>query len=68
MNTNPYTTEDLEKILSRVTNSNIPKLLEVILLSREFENLLDDDKRKLSSNIYSINKLDPKIKNEEWSN
>ena len=59
MNTNPYTTEDLEKILSRVTNSNIPKLLEVILLSREFENLLDDDKRRLSSNICSINKLDP---------
>lgn len=59
MNTNPYTTEDLEKILSRVTNSNIPKLLEVILLSREFENLLDDDKRRLSSNIHSINKLDP---------
>ena len=59
MNTNPYKITDLEKALLRVPKSNIPELLEVIFLSREFATLSSIDKDKLISNIKSINNLDP---------
>ncbi len=59
MNTNPYNIEDLEEILLRVPNSNIPELLQTILLAREYERLLSVDKEKLIQNIDYINNLDP---------
>ncbi len=81
MNTNPYNIDDLEVILLRVPNSNIPELLQTILLAREYERLLTGDKERLIENIEYINNLDPnyslsaknkiimalkeKIKNEE---
>ena len=59
MNTNSYNTEDLEIFLSRVPQSNIPQLLEVVLFAREYEGLLTDDKQRLFKTIDSINNLDP---------
>lgn len=59
MNTNSYNTEDLEIFLSRVPQSNIPQLLEVVLFAREYDGLLKDDKQRLFRTIDSINNLDP---------
>ena len=59
MNTNPYNIDDLEVILLRVPNSNIPELLQTILLAREYERLLTGDKERLIENIEYINNLDP---------
>ena len=81
MNTNQYSSEDLEIILSRIPKPNIPQILYLILLSRDYEKLTDDQREYLISYINLINNLDPdfrilarnkiilalkkKIKNEE---
>tara|TARA_Y100000766_G_scaffold151666_1_gene130318 strand:- start:574 stop:1338 length:765 start_codon:yes stop_codon:yes gene_type:complete len=59
MNTNQYSSEDLEIILSRIPKPNIPQILYLILLSRDYEKLTDDQREYLISYINLINNLDP---------
>ena len=51
MNTNQYSSEDLEIILSRIPKPNIPQILYLILLSRDYEKLTDDQREYLISYI-----------------
>ncbi len=41
MNTNPYNTEDLEKIFLRIPEPTVPLVLQLILLSSDFEEVID---------------------------
>ena len=59
MNTNPYNPDDLENFLSRIPESNIPQLLQLILFSRDYEKLTDSEKESLIAHINLINNLDP---------
>lgn len=59
MNTNPYNPDDLENFLSRIPESNIPQLLQLILFSRDYEKLTDSEKESLIAHISLINNLDP---------
>jgi len=59
MNTNPYNPDDLENFLSRIPESNIPQLLQLILFSRDYEKLTVSEKESLIAHINLINNLDP---------
>lgn len=59
MNTNPYNPDDIEKILLRIPESNIPQLLQLILFSRDYEKLTDNERESLNSHINIFNNLDP---------
>ena len=59
MNTNPYNTEDLEKIFLRIPEPTVPLVLQLILLSRDYEKLSIVDRDNLINGIEAINKLDP---------
>ena len=59
MNTNPYNTEDLEKIFSRIPEPTVPLVLQLILLASDYEKLSDFDRDNLNKGIDAINNLDP---------
>ena len=59
MNTNPYNTEDLEKIFLRIPEPTVPLVLQLILLSSDYEKLSGVDRDNLINGIEAINKLDP---------
>ena len=59
MNTNPYNTEDLEKIFLRIPEPTVPLVLQLILLSSDYEKLSSVDRDNLINGIEAINKLDP---------
>ncbi len=59
MNTNPYSTEDLEKILLRIPEPTVPIVLQLILLASDYEKLSNIDRDKLIKSIDAINNLDP---------
>ena len=59
MNTNPYNTEDLEKIFSRIPEPTIPLVLQLILLASDYEKLSDFDRDNLNKGIDAINNSDP---------
>ena len=59
MNTNPYNTEDLEKIFLRIPEPTVPLVLQLILLSSDYEKLSGVDRDNLINGIEAINNLDP---------